>query len=50
MVGDGISDFETQDTVDLFVGFGGFIQRPKVKAGASQFINSLSEILPLLRT
>lgn len=50
MVGDGISDFETQGTVDLFVGYGGYIERPKVKAGATQFINSLSEILPWLRT
>ncbi len=50
MVGDGISDFETQETVDLFVGFGRYVERPKVKAGASHFINSLHDILPLLRT
>jgi len=48
MVGDGISDLETKEVVDLFVGFGGYVERPKVKAGASQFINSLQELPPLL--
>ncbi len=48
MVGDGISDLETIGTVDLFVGFGRYIERPKVKAGATLFINSLNELPPLL--
>lgn len=45
MVGDGISDLETSGVVDLFVGFGGYVERPKVKAGARVFIRSLSELL-----
>lgn len=48
MVGDGISDLETRDLVDLFVGFGRYVERPKVKAGSSHFIRSLSEITALI--
>lgn len=48
MVGDGISDLETRDVVDLFVGFGRYVERPKVKSGSSHFICSLSEISALL--
>ena len=48
MVGDGISDLETRDAVDLFVGFGRYVERPKVKAGAAQFIHSLSEMSAFL--
>jgi|UniRef100_UPI00404A397C phosphoserine phosphatase len=44
MVGDGISDLETLGVVDLFVGFGGYVERPKVKAGARVFIRSLAEL------
>jgi phosphoserine phosphatase len=47
MVGDGVSDLETCDEVDLFVGFGRYIERAKVKAGAHAFIHSMAE-LPLL--
>jgi phosphoserine phosphatase len=47
-VGDGVSDLETQPVVDLFVGFGRYADRPKVRAGAHRFIMALSELLPLL--
>ncbi len=50
MVGDGVSDLETREVVDLFVGFGRYAERPKVKAGSHAFIHSLSELLPLLET
>ena len=49
MVGDGVSDLETKEEVDLFVGFGRYTERAKVKAGAHAFIKSLAELLPLLR-
>ncbi len=49
MVGDGVSDLETKPVVDLFVGFGRYTERPKVKAGAVAFIHSLSELIPLLK-
>jgi phosphoserine phosphatase len=48
MVGDGVSDLEARDEVDLFVGFGRYAGRAKVKAGAHAYITSLSELIPLL--
>ena len=48
-VGDGVSDLETKSEVDLFVGFGRYAERAKVKAGAGAFIHSLAELLPLLQ-
>lgn len=48
MVGDGVSDLETRDEVDLFVGFGRYAERSAVKAGAHRFIHRLDELLPLL--
>lgn len=48
MVGDGASDLETRPVVDLFVGYGGFTARPKVKAGSAAFVTALSEIPALL--
>lgn len=47
-VGDGVSDLETKPVVDLFVGFGRYAERPKVREGAHHFIRQLSELLPLL--
>ena len=48
-VGDGVSDLETKDEVDLFVGFGRYAERAKVKAGAHAFIKSLADLPPLLK-
>lgn len=48
-VGDGVSDLETRDEVDLFVGFGRYAERAKVKAGAHAFIRNLAELIPLLK-
>ena len=48
MVGDGVSDLETRPVVDLFVGFGRYTPRAKVKAGAHAFIHSLAELPALL--
>lgn len=50
MVGDGISDLETDETVDLFIGFGGFVTRPAVEKASEHFVSSLDAILPLLDT
>ncbi|HRI83246.1 MAG: hypothetical protein RLZZ129_375 [Verrucomicrobiota bacterium] len=49
MVGDGVSDLETQPVVDLFVGFGRYADRKPVRAGAGAFIHSLHELLELLK-
>lgn len=48
MVGDGVSDLEAKPEVDLFVGFGRYTERAKVKAGAGAFIKSLAELPALL--
>jgi phosphoserine phosphatase len=47
-VGDGVSDLETKPVVDMFVGFGRYTARAKVKAGASVFIHSLADLVALL--
>jgi phosphoserine phosphatase len=47
-VGDGVSDLETRDEVDLFVGFGRYAERAKVKAEAHVFVKSLADLIPLL--
>lgn len=47
-VGDGVSDLEAKPEVDLFVGFGRYAERAKVKAGAHHFIKCLTELVPLL--
>lgn len=48
MVGDGASDLETAPEVDLFVGFGGYVTREKVKREAKAFVTSLAAIPALL--
>ena len=45
MVGDGASDLEVKGDADLVVGFGRYVQRPKVVAGADQFVRSLEELV-----
>ncbi len=44
MVGDGVSDLETMENVDLFIGYGGYTPREKVKSKAEHFIYKLSDI------
>jgi phosphoserine phosphatase len=44
-VGDGVSDLETKSAVDLFIGFGGVVVRPRVKENADVFVTSLSDVL-----
>ena len=44
MVGDGVSDLETKPVVDLFVGFGRYTLRAKVKAQAKVFLLSLADL------
>ncbi len=49
LIGDGLSDLEARDAVDLFVGFGGAVRRARVQSDADVFIATphLSPILPL---
>ena len=48
MVGDGVSDLECQGVVDLFIGYGEFEAREKVKANAESFANSFAELKNLI--
>ncbi len=50
LIGDGTSDLEAGEAVDLFVGYGGVIARERVRVGADVFIDceSLAPILPLV--
>ncbi len=48
MVGDGVSDLETQEHVSKFIGFGGFTPREKVKAKAKHYITQLSDLLDIV--
>ena len=44
-VGDGVSDLETQPAVDLFIGFGGVVVRPRVRENATLFVTQLPDVL-----
>ena len=48
-IGDGVTDLEAEGEVDLFVGFGGVIEREAVKSKAAFYVksSSLSWVLPL---
>ncbi|HEY4300570.1 MAG TPA: HAD-IB family phosphatase [Candidatus Didemnitutus sp.] len=48
MVGDGVSDLETKPVVDLFVGFGRYVERARVRDESEKFIRSFLELRPLL--
>jgi phosphoserine phosphatase len=48
MVGDGVSDLETRPSVDLFVGFGRYVERAAVKSGAEAYIRAFSDLPSLL--
>ncbi len=49
LIGDGVSDLAARPAVDLVVGFGGVVTRPRVAAEAEIFIHcpSLAPLLPL---
>lgn len=49
MVGDGVSDLETKNVVDAFVGFGAYTVREKVQKEADYFIFTLDELKSLLK-
>ncbi|MDJ0796235.1 MAG: HAD-IB family phosphatase [Calothrix sp. MO_167.B12] len=47
-VGDGVSDLETKPGVNMFIGFGRYAVREKVKAQANHFIQDLAEVLSII--
>eukprot|EP01101_Sappina_pedata_P002684 TRINITY_DN128_c0_g2_i2.p2 TRINITY_DN128_c0_g2~~TRINITY_DN128_c0_g2_i2.p2 ORF type:complete len:192 (+),score=63.36 TRINITY_DN128_c0_g2_i2:424-999(+) len=44
MVGDGITDLEAKPYADLFIGYGGNVQRDRVKAEADWFITDFQQL------
>jgi len=48
MVGDGISDLETQNEVDSFIGFTRYVARERVEQEAARCVSSLAEIITIL--
>ncbi len=48
MVGDGVSDLETKPVVDLFVGFGRYTPRDRVRQQARVFLLSLADLPTVL--
>ena len=44
-IGDGVSDLEAKPAVDLFIGFGGVVVRPRVKENADLYITKLRDVL-----
>ncbi len=47
-IGDGVSDLESKSVVDMFIGFGRYAVREKVKQEADYFITDLQEIVSLI--
>lgn len=43
MLGDGVSDLETKPDVDLFIGFGGVVARPKVENGSDHWLVDMTD-------
>ena len=43
MMGDGVSDLETQPDVDLFIGFGGVVVRPRVQNDCDHWLAHINE-------
>jgi phosphoserine phosphatase len=45
MIGDGASDLEAKSAVDLFIGFGGVVERRVVRENADVFLTELHDVL-----
>ncbi len=50
LIGDGVSDLEAKEAVDLFIGFGGVKIREIVKEKAEYFITDLQDLTTLIDT
>jgi phosphoserine phosphatase len=44
-IGDGVSDLEAKPAVDLYIGFGGVVVRPRVKENADLYVTDLRDVL-----
>lgn len=43
MIGDGVSDLETKPDVDVFIGFGGVVARPKVQSECDRWLADMND-------
>ncbi|CAG9857332.1 unnamed protein product [Phyllotreta striolata] len=48
LVGDGVTDLEACPPADAFIGYGGNVIRPKVKANSKWFLTDFNEIIEVL--
>jgi hypothetical protein len=48
MVGDGVTDLRAKPPPQLMIGYGGIVEREKVKEGADLFIKEFEEISRVL--
>jgi phosphoserine phosphatase len=49
VVGDGATDMEARPPADVFVGYGGIVEREAVMKGADWFIRDFDDMLAVLR-
>ena len=47
LIGDGATDLEAKDAVDIFIGFGGIVCRPLVREQADIYIN-IASLMPIV--
>ena len=45
MIGDGATDLEARPPADIFIGFGGVVEREAVRLGADWFVRSFDELI-----
>jgi hypothetical protein len=50
MIGDGATDMEARPPASAFIGYGGIVTRPKVKAGADWFVTDFQTLIKPLTT
>lgn len=48
MIGDGVTDLETRDVVDAFIGYAGVKDREAVQNAADLSVTSFETLLPFL--
>ncbi len=48
MIGDGVTDMQARPPAALFIGFGGVVDRPTVRAGADWYVTHFEELTAVL--
>lgn len=48
LIGDGSTDLEAKNAVDMFVGFGGVTERTYVKENADRYVSRMEQLIPIL--